>query len=95
MLLPFVLGSDRCCTDKTSVGVPSTYTLNSINSGAIYGTKCMIEGMTKLIEQELGYKTNHILTGGNAIFVKDKIENYIYDPTLILEGLYQIYLKNR
>ena len=68
---------------------------DSLNSGAIYGTKCMIEGMTKLIEDELGYPTNHILTGGNAVFVKDYIENYTYDPTLIFEGLYQIYLKNR
>lgn len=68
---------------------------DSLNSGTIYGTASMIKGMTELIEQELGYKTTHILTGGNASLVKDLIKDYIFDPSLILEGLYQIYLKNR
>ena len=68
--------------------------LDSINSGAIYGTKCMIEGMSKLIEDELGYKTTHILTGGNAELIKDCLDNYIYDPHIVLDGLYHIYKRN-
>lgn len=67
---------------------------DSLNSGAIYGTVAQIEGLTKKIEDELGYKTTHILTGGNSILIKDYLKNYIYDHTLILDGLYYIYQKN-
>lgn len=67
---------------------------DALNSGAIYGTISMINGMTKMIEEELGYPTKHILTGGNAILIKDHIKDYIYDENLIFEGLYQIYKKN-
>ena len=48
----------------------------------------------KLIEEEIGYKMNHILTGGNAVLVKDYLNDYIYDSNLILDGLYHIYKKN-
>lgn len=67
---------------------------DSLNSGAIYGHISMINGLTKMIEDELGYPTKHILTGGNSILIKDYIKDYKYDSNLILEGLYQIYLKN-
>ncbi|MDD6301894.1 MAG: type III pantothenate kinase [Bacillales bacterium] len=71
-------------------------TIDSLNSGAIYGTIEMIEGLSKRIEEELGYKCKKILTGGNSALIKDNIsKDYIYDHSLILEGLYQIYLKNR
>lgn len=68
---------------------------DSLNSGAIYGTVALIEGMTSMIEKELGYSTTHILTGGNSILVNNYINGYIYDPSLILEGLYVIYNKNK
>lgn len=66
---------------------------DSLNSGAIYGHIAMIKGLTEMIEKELGYETKHILTGGNSILVKDYIDNYLYDPTLILDGLFTIYLR--
>lgn len=68
---------------------------DSLNSGAIYGHIAMINGLTEMIEKELGYKTKHILTGGNSILVKDYINDYFYDSTLILDGLYHLYIKNR
>lgn len=70
--------------------------VDSLNSGATYGTVCMIEGMAEKIERELGYKCTKILTGGNSYIIKDIInKDFIFEPTLILDGLYQIYLKNR
>ncbi len=69
---------------------------DSLNSGAVYGTIAMIEGLCKKMEDELGYKCNKILTGGYSVLVKDYIDKeFIYDPNLIFEGLYQIYLKNK
>lgn len=69
---------------------------DSLNSGATYGTCCLLEGMANKIEKELGYPCRRILTGGNAVLIKDIIDpSFLYDPTLILEGLYQIYLKNK
>lgn len=68
---------------------------DALNSGAIYGSVSMINGLTKMIETELGYQTKHILTGGNSILVKNFLPDYTYDPNLIFEGLYQIYLRNK
>ncbi|MBE6133000.1 MAG: type III pantothenate kinase [Erysipelotrichaceae bacterium] len=68
---------------------------DSLNSGAIYGTVSMIEGMAKRIENELNVECNKVITGGNAILIKDYIDGFVYDPTLILEGLYRIYEKNK
>ena len=72
------------------------HSVDSLNSGATYGTVCMIEGMAEKIERELGYKCTKILTGGNSYIIKDIInKDFIFEPTLILDGLYQIYLKNK
>ena len=69
---------------------------DSINSGIIYGTIEMVEGLVKKIENELNYKFKKVITGGNSLLIKDHISSeYIYDSNLIMEGLYQIYLKNR
>lgn len=70
-------------------------TADSMNSGAIYGTAEMIRGLSYQIEHELGYPLKRILTGGYAHLVKDLLTNdYIYDPNLVLEGLYVLYKKN-
>lgn len=69
---------------------------DSLNSGAIYGTCAMIEGMASKIEKELGYPCKKILTGGNA-FLIDKIidAEFSFEPNLILIGLETIYKKNQ
>ena len=68
---------------------------DSLNSGSIYGNIAMIEGMCKKMEEELGYPCKKVLTGGYSNLLNDYIsEEFIHDPTLIFEGLYQIYLKN-
>ena len=69
---------------------------DSINSGLIYGHIEMIKGLSAKIEAELGYPLKKLVTGGNSILIKDHIPaDYIFDPSLILEGLYRIYMKDR
>ena len=68
---------------------------DSLNSGSIYGNIAMIEGMNKMMEKELGYPCKKVITGGYSNLIKDHLsKEFIHDKTLILEGLYQIYLKN-
>lgn len=68
---------------------------DSLNSGAIYGTVAQIVELRRMIEKDLGYKLIPILTGGNAILLKDHLEDFIYDDRLILDGLLAIYKKNK
>lgn len=70
-------------------------TPDAMNSGAIYGTISSIEGLCKKIEKELGYNCQKVLTGGYGELVKENIsEEFIYDKDLILDGLYNIMLRN-
>ncbi|MFA5421218.1 MAG: type III pantothenate kinase [Bacilli bacterium] len=69
-------------------------TRDSMNAGAIYGTVGLIKGLIAHFEQELGYETRHILTGGDAFYVKDLLTDFIYDEFLILDGLRVIYERN-
>lgn len=68
--------------------------IDSLNSGSIYGTIAAIEGLAIRVEKELGYPMNKILTGGNANLIKDHIDNFVFDQHLILDGLYEIYFRN-
>lgn len=72
-------------------------TADSINSGAIYGTKALLRGLMIMIEEELGYETKHILTGGYAKLLFDNLKvplDIIYDQDLSLHGLRLIYNRN-
>ncbi|NCA97086.1 MAG: type III pantothenate kinase [Bacteroidia bacterium] len=69
-------------------------TKDSMNAGAIYGTAGMINGLLKHFEDELGYKTTRVITGGDAIYVKELLPDFIYDEFLILDGLRVIYERN-
>lgn len=70
-------------------------TLSAMNAGIVYGHADMINGLFKRIENELGYKCKHILTGGGAIYVKEILDNdFIYDKNINLDGLNIIINKN-
>jgi len=69
-------------------------TKDSMNAGAIYGTASMISGLVAHFEEELSYPTKHIITGGDAPYVKDLLPDFIYDEFLILHGLKAIYERN-
>ncbi|HHV95633.1 MAG TPA: type III pantothenate kinase [Clostridiaceae bacterium] len=77
-------------------GLLGTNTVDAMNSGIIYGTACMIDGLIDRLCDE--FKTNKITaiaTGGLASLIipycKHKL---IYSPNLIFDGLYLIYKMN-
>jgi type III pantothenate kinase len=70
-------------------------TIDSMRSGAVFGTASMMDGMIERIENRLAQKATVIATGGNlGDIAKYCKSNVIHDANLILEGLLIIYRKN-
>ena len=71
-------------------------TIDCMRSGIMMGTACMLDGMIERMEEELGYKTTVIATGGIAKFVIPMCRKpIIYDKDLLLKGLAALYRDNR
>ena len=71
-------------------------TIDCMRSGIMLGAACMIDGMIRRMEEELGYKTTVIATGGIAKFVLPLCRSeIIYDKDLLLKGLAALYRDNR
>ena len=71
-------------------------TTDAILSGVIRGTACMIDGLVKQCEKELGQKAVLVATGGYSGLITNYLErpfDYI-NPTLTLEGLRHLYNLN-
>lgn len=69
---------------------------DSIRSGVVIGTACMIDGMIRKIEEEIGEKCSVIATGGIAVMIVNSCSHEILlKDDLILEGLRIIYDKNK
>lgn len=67
----------------------------SIRSGVVTGTACMIDGMIEKIEEEIGYECKVVATGGIAPMIVHSCKHEIQlKDDLILEGLRIIYEKN-
>ena len=75
--------------------VVGTNTIDSMKSGLVLGTACMIDGLAERIEEELGQKATLIATGGRApgIIAHCRREITLVE-TLLLDGMRLIYLKN-
>ena len=73
-----------------------TNTIDCMKSGVILGNASMIDGMIERIEEDLGYITNVIATGGIAKHIVPFCKkDIIFDDNLLLKGLYNIYNKNK
>ena len=71
-------------------------TIDCMRSGLMMGAACMIDGMIDRMEQELGYKTTVIATGGIAKFVLHMCAHEIgYDKDLLVKGLAALYRDNQ
>ena len=71
-------------------------TIESMQSGAVYGTAAMLDGMCDRVEEELGYPADVVATGGLGPVVTPYCRRKIhYDDDLLLEGLRMVYEKNR
>ena len=70
--------------------------LDCMRSGLMMGAACMIDGMIDRMEEELGYETTVIATGGIAKFVLPMCRHsIIYDKDLLVKGLAALYRDNR
>jgi len=71
-------------------------TVESIQSGAVYGFSGMMDAIVFKIREELGKQAKVIATGGIADWIASKTKIIdVTDPFLTLEGLRIIYEKNR
>ena len=75
--------------------VINTMTLESMQSGAVFGAASMIDGMIDRFEEELGESCSLVATGGIAgKIVPHCRHNITFDKYLLLRGLGMIYRKN-
>lgn len=71
-------------------------TASSIMSGIIYGTAGAVEKLIIMMEKELKFKLQLVLTGGSAPFVSAFIKKaFIHRPNMTFEGLRLIHLINK
>ena len=81
-----------CSVPKKCIG---TNTLESMQSGCIFGNAAMIDGMIERIEAELGTSASIIASGKDASTIVPLCKhNIICDSTVSLLGLEHIYQKN-
>ncbi len=72
-----------------------TNTVDSMRSGIVYGTAAMLDGMIERLEEELGYPTKIIATGGLARYISPFCKReIIIDDNLLLKGLRLLYRRN-
>lgn len=69
-------------------------THDSMNSGIIFSNIYAIKGFYEAFQKESDVPLKAILTGGNAIFVKDLLEGFEYREDLLLWGLKEIDKRN-
>lgn len=71
-------------------------TVDCMQSGLIFGTASMLDGLLDRITDELGEMPTVVATGGlsREIIIHCK-NDIIYNPNLLLDGLREIYEKNR
>lgn len=72
-----------------------TNSIESMQSGCVIGTACMIDGLIDKFEQELGEKAMVVVTGGlGKSIAKNCSHDMIIDENLLIDGLRIIYNKN-
>ena len=76
--------------------VIATNTVDSMRSGAVFGTAAAIDGLVDRMEAELGYSCRVIATGGLASCIVPYCRREIIcDDDLLLKGLWVLWEKNR
>lgn len=78
---------------KTVIG---SNTIDCMQSGIVYGTAAMLDGLIDRMEEELGETATVVATGGLAKeIIRHCKKEILYNENLLLEGLRTIYEKNR
>lgn len=94
------LSSGTSLLQKVQIEAPkkaiSSTTNDCMQSGAVYGTAAMLDGMIDRFGKELGKSATVVATGGIAGKILPYCQkDIVYDENLLLKGLYLIYKKNR
>lgn len=75
--------------------VIGTNTVDSMRSGLLLGSAAMLDGMIERVEEELGYPTRVVATGGLSKFIVPLCKRDIeIDENMLLRGLEILYRKN-
>lgn len=75
--------------------VIGTTSIDSMKSGAVFGTASMIDGMIERYAEILGKDISAVATGGLAgVIIPYCRRRITVNSTLVLDGLYEVYLKN-
>ena len=75
--------------------VIGTNSVDSMRSGAVFGTAATVDGMCDRIEAELGYEAQVVVTGGlGAEIAACCRRETVYDGRLLLDGLRILYERN-
>ena len=70
-------------------------TVDCMRSGIMFGTAAMVDGMLDRVEEELGYQTTVVATGGMAQFIVPLCRREIkLEKDLLLKGFNIIYQNN-
>lgn len=93
------LGAGTSLLPELEVAAPAkcigTNTIDCLESGAVYGTAAMLDGVVARMEQELGAPLTVVATGGLSPLVCAHCQHEIHlEPELLLKGLADIYGKN-
>ena len=70
--------------------------MDCIRSGVVNGSACMLDGMVERFMQETKTTCKIIATGGLAPqMIENCAHDILFDENIILDGLNEIYKKNR
>ncbi len=70
-------------------------TEDCMQSGIVYGTAAMMDGIIDRIQKLTGKPASVVVTGANApVIVQYCNSKVVYDKNLVMDGLFQIYRKN-
>lgn len=105
IILPGAGISQRALTEHASqlpavrFGTPGRLlgknTMESMQSGLVYGNAAMVDGLIGRVEDEVGEAVTAVATGGIAgLIVPYCRRRIIYEPDLLLKGLWYIYRKS-
>lgn len=83
--------------DGAEISPISLDTATCMRSGSLLGTASMMDGMIERFREELGSDAFVVATGGLAKLIVPhcKTPGVVKDDTLLLDGLYEIYMLNQ
>ena len=70
-------------------------TLEALGSGVFYATLSGIKAYGEQIEAKYGKSIKKILTGGNSALFAPYLDEYVYEPDLVLKGIYFLFNEHR